>query len=107
MDSAARRYFNRFPAGKSSQKILPVLLKKIKSARSGKSWVVVDKWNKIVGKKYSKFTKVIKFENGILRVQVSSPSLMNILSFHEKRRILNAFKIEAPELMLKDVVFHR
>ena len=102
-----KRDADRYPAGRPIKSLLPALLSKLQKAKKEESWRIHDVWPKLVGEKYAPYTKVQKFDGGILVVSVSSPALLNILTLQERPRLLKELQKAFPSLRVKTIVFRR
>lgn len=103
----SKRDLEKFPAGRPIQSIFPQLLNKLHKVKKEERWRITDVWPKLVGEKYAPFTKVQKFDEGTLFVQVSSPALLNILTLQQKPRLLKELQEALPKLRIKSIVFRR
>ena len=96
-----------FPAGRPIQTLIPKLLSKLQKVKKEERWRIHDIWPKLVGEKYAQYTRIQKFDDGVLVVSVSSPALLNILTLQEKPRLLKELQKAFPSFRVKSIVFRR
>ena len=97
----------KYPAGRPIQSVLPGILKKLQKVKKEERWRITDVWPKLVGEKYAPYTKVQKFDDGVLFIAVSSPALLNILTLQQRPRLLKELQAALPSLKVKNIVFRR
>lgn len=93
------------PTTKRICDLLPHLLKEIKGKRLERPDLVLMAWPELVGKRLADKTEAVSFFNGILTVTVKNSTLLNLLSTHEKPRLIKKIKDKFPECTLKNIVF--
>lgn len=97
----------KFPAGRPIQDLLPSFLKSIERGKNNNGSQIEEVWAKLIGEKMIPFTRIQTLHEGVLFVQVSSPTLLNLLALKEKPRLLKALQQELPHLQIKTIVFRR
>ncbi len=98
---------DKYPAGRPVKNLLPSFLKKIQSAQCSRSCSLNDVWSEIIGEKYAQFTKIDKYDNGMLFISVTSSSLLNMLTMMDKSELIDRIKEKLTSLQIKNIVFKR
>lgn len=96
-----------YPAGRPIQDLLPAFLKTIEHVKNDKRLQLEEVWAELIGEKMVPFTKIQSLHEGVLFVQVSSPTVLNLLVLKEKPRLIKALQAKLPHLQIKTIVFRR
>jgi len=105
MSRVPRGYDGLKPTGREIKQLLPALLAKIGKIHQQKGEAVIGAWPFIVGEKLSPMTKAVSFIEGVLTVKVFNSTLYNLLTQHEKPKIIARFKEKFPQFKLKNIIF--
>lgn len=104
---SAYRNFEKYPAGRTAQQVLPNVLGKITKTRQARPDSIDVIWAEVVGPKYAPYTLVDKWENHTLFIKVKSATLLNILVTEGKAHLLQKLKQKMPNTFVRDIVFRR
>ena len=85
--------------------LLPQVLSKIGEVYQQRADLVLAMWPNIIGQKLAPMAQAVSFSNGILVVKVKNSTLLNLLSQHEKMRILKLLREKFPHLEMKNIYF--
>lgn len=96
-----------YPAGRPIQDLLPNFLKTIKHTKGDNRLQLEEVWAELIGEKMLSYTKLQTVHEGVLFVQVSSPTVLNLLVLKEKTRLLKELQEKLPHLQIKTIVFRR
>lgn len=96
-----------YPAGRPIQDLLPNFLKTIEHVKGDKRLQLEEVWTQLIGEKMVSHTKLQTVHEGVLFVQVSSPTVLNLLVLKEKARLLKGLQEKLPHLQIKTIVFRR
>ena len=67
---------------------------------------VVSLWPEVIAPSYLKMTRAVKFEGGVLYVQVSNSALLSLLhELSERRRLIEVLQKKIPEVEIRDISF--
>ena len=93
------------PTSREIKHLLPQILNGICTKLHENPTQISSVWKKIVGDKIARFTKVIEFNEGALKVKVDNSTLYSLLVEHEKQRLLKALQKRLPKLRIKTLLF--
>jgi hypothetical protein len=102
-----RNYDGSAPTGRPIKEFLPGILSDLSAKLSDNPVQILDAWPEIVGNRISKMTRAVRFEDGVLRVQVKNSTLNSLLVEHEKPRLVAAFRKRFPKVTFRDIFFRR
>lgn len=90
---------------KSVSKLCADFLTKVTKLCDQRIDLMLLAWPEIIGEKLAPMTRVARFHEGVLYVNVSSSSLLSILTYKEKRVLLKKLKEKFPKTDIKDIRF--
>ena len=97
----------KYPAGRPVQSILPSILARLNQVRREDYSKLPAIWEQLMGEKFAKMTQILKFQEGILQVQVKSATLYSLLSTEKKEFLLKKLQDSLPQMGIKNIVFRR
>lgn len=100
-----RNYDGATPTGRQIKELLPGILSDLSAKLSDKPDQILDAWPEIVGKRISKMSHAVSFEDGVLKVRVKNSTLNSLLVEHEKPRLVAAFRKRFPKVTFRDIFF--
>jgi hypothetical protein len=67
---------------------------------------VLEFWPKVIGPAFAGMTRAEKFEEGVLYVRVKNSTLLSLLhTLSERKRLVEALRLAAPGVEIKDISF--
>ena len=91
---------------KKLQDLLPGVLSDVRVHYQAKPRAVVETWPKIIGKELASMTKAVRFEFGVLHVQVKNSTLLSLLNNPvDKQKILKTIRQMLPAIQISNIVF--
>ena len=100
-----KNYNGKMPTSREIKHLLPQILNGICTKLDENPTQISSVWKEIVGDKIARFTKVIEFNEGALKVKVDNSTLYSLLVEHEKQRLLKALQKRLPKLRIKTLLF--
>ncbi len=100
-----RNYDGATPTGRQIKELLPEILFDLSAKLNDKPDRMLAAWPEIVGKRISKMSRAVSFEDGVLRVQVKNSTLNSLLVEHEKPRLVAAFRKRFPKVTFRNIFF--
>ena len=86
--------------------ILPNVLSDMRIHYQAKPRAVVETWPKIIGKELASMTKAVRFEFGVLHVNVKNSTLLSLLNNPvDKQKILKTIRETLPAIQISNIVF--
>jgi len=93
----------------ASQKLKDLLspfLSKVEKKYSIQQENIHSLWPQIVGPQFASYSRIDRYDEGIVYVIVNNSSLLSLLQNpHDKKRIISAFRAKAPGLFIKNIYF--
>jgi hypothetical protein len=90
---------------KSVSNLCSDFLSRVTKLCEGRSDLILLAWSEIIGEKLAPMTRATRFFEGILYVDVSSSSLLSILTYKEKKFLIKKLKEKFPKADIKDIRF--
>lgn len=92
-------------AGKKLDGMLNDFLRELKPSTLSMQETIFTLWDSIVGPKIAPLARPLCFEEGVLKVVVSSSTLLHLLSMHEKAKILRQLRMQIPSCGIQNILF--
>ena len=105
MKRIPKNYDGSLPTGRQVRDLVPKILSNISAKMSDEPLQILEAWPEIVGKRISKMSRSVGFEDGILKVHVKNSTLYSLLTEHEKPRLVAAFRKRFPNVNFRDIFF--
>jgi hypothetical protein len=66
----------------------------------------MELWAHVVSPSYVNMTRAVRFDEGVLYVQVSNSSLLSVLhGASEKKKLIEALQAKVPDVLIRDISF--
>ncbi len=88
------------------QQLLPRVLDQIQTSFQQKSHQILESWNGIIGAECAPFTKAVRFEEGVLYVQVKNSMVLSLVNGATyKQKILQKLREKFPNIEVRNISF--
>lgn len=94
------------PTSRPIQELLPQVLGTLQERYRAQPQLLLDHWPKIIGQELAPLTKAVRFEEGVLHVQVKNATLLSLLhNPKDKGKMLEAIRGALPGIQIRNIVF--
>jgi len=105
MKRTPKNYDGNLPTTRQLRDLLPDMVAALSDKVGNAPYQVLEAWNEVVGERIGKHTRAVSFDEGVLRVQVRSSTLLSLLTQHEKKRLIAVFRNKFPKVHFKNILF--
>ena len=105
MKRIPRHYDGTEPTGRPIQGLLEEMLMRLFDRLKDPSYLILEAWPQIAGKRIATMSQAVGFNEGILKVLVKNSTLLSLLSQHEKKGLIAEFKKRFPKVKFTDIFF--
>jgi hypothetical protein len=86
--------------------ILPKVMAKLQANVSSQPKAIIDAWPAIIGPELAPMTRALRFENGVLYVNVKNSTLLSLLSNQkDKQKLLDQYKMKLTGIQIRNIMF--
>ena len=100
-----KNYNGTQPTSRNVANLLSDALAKLRDSCQERPDLILASWPEIIGSKHASMTQAISFLEGVLTVKVKNSALYSLLSRHDKKLILVAFRQKFPKVNIQNIVF--
>ena len=99
-------YDGSMPTSHHIQELLPQVLGTLKERYTAQPQLLLDQWPSIIGPQLAPLTRAVRFDEGVLYVNVKNSTLLSLLhSPVDKKKMIEAVKSALQGIQIRNIVF--